>query len=152
MCLTGLLHNLDFIKFGSYQLLRDRINDILLHLVVEEAARVPNINRRLDFVASKDPDFDSSLLERLNCFFDLFLELVLDSCRSDKSHASLNFVLLFLYFFIFSYNARQSLLKALVPCVVVLSVKALLCQQKRSKTFLCILIHVLLGLVHLQAV
>ena len=102
MCLTGLLHNLDFIKFGSYQLLRDRINDILLHLVVEEAARVPNINRRLDFVASKDPDFDSSLLERLNCFFDLFLELVLDSCRSDKGHASFDFILFLLYFFILS--------------------------------------------------
>ena len=52
MCLTGFLHNLDFIEFGSYQLLRDRINDILLHLVVEEAARVPNINCRLDFVTS----------------------------------------------------------------------------------------------------
>ena len=128
MCLTGLLHNLDIIEFGSYQLLRDRINDILLHLVVEEAARVPNVNRRLNFVTSKDPDFDSSLLERLNCFFDLFLELVLDSRRSDKSHASLNFILLNLYFFILSYNARQSILKAVIPCFVVLSFKAFLCQ------------------------
>ena len=128
MCLTGLLHNLDIIEFGSYQLLRDRIDDILLHLVVEEAARVPNVNRRLNFVTSKDPDFDSSLLERLNCFFDLFLELVLDSRRSDKSHASLNFILLNLYFFILPYNARQSLLKAVIPCFVVLSFKAFLCQ------------------------
>ena len=128
MCLTGLLHNLDIIEFGSYQLLRDGIDDILLHLVVEEAARVPNVNRRLNFVTSKDPDFDSSLLERLNCFFDLFLEFVLDSRRSDKSHASLNFILLNLYFFILSYNARQSLLKAVIPCFVVLSFKAFLCQ------------------------
>ena len=128
MCLTGLLHNLDIIEFGSYQLLRDRIDDILLHLVVEEAARVPNVNCRLYLVTSKDPDFNSSFLERLNCFFDLFLELVLDSCRSDKGHASLNFVLLLLYFFILSYNARQSLLKAVIPCVVVLSFKAFLCQ------------------------
>ena len=121
---TGLLHDLDFIEFGGYNLLRDSVNDVLLHLVVEEAARVPNVNRRLDFVASKDPDFDSSLLERLNRLFDFLLELVLDSCGSDKSHARLNLVLLFIDFLILSYDARQSRLEALVPRIVVLTVKA----------------------------
>ena len=49
---TGLLHDLDFIEFGGYNLLRDSVNDVLLHLVVEEAARVPNVNRRFDLVTS----------------------------------------------------------------------------------------------------
>lgn len=49
------------------------IDNVLLHLVVEKAARVANVDRGLNLISSQYPDFNSCLLKCFNRLLDLLL-------------------------------------------------------------------------------
>ena len=54
-----------------------------VHGVVEQLARMSDVNRRLDLVTREHPELHSCFLDIIDCLADLILKFILDSCRSN---------------------------------------------------------------------
>lgn len=72
----------DTLKLLCYFLILSGIDDILFHIVIEQAAGVANIDGSLYFISCQDPYLDSSLFKRFNGFLHILLKLIFDSGRT----------------------------------------------------------------------
>jgi hypothetical protein len=93
----------------------------LLHGVVQQVARVPDIDCCLNFITSEHPDLDAGILQRLDCLADIVLELIFNPSSGNQLEPCLYFRLKPVHKFISSLNRGAGLQVALVPVSVKLS-------------------------------
>ena len=83
----------DLGKFSIQFTLFIFINDVLLHLMVQETSRNANINSCFHLVTSQDPQFDAYRFHKLYRIGNFVLQPVLNSSRPNQLKFDLNFLI-----------------------------------------------------------
>lgn len=60
-----------------------------IHCIVEQLARVSNVDCCLHLITRQHPELDSGLLDVIDCFANLILKFILNSCRSNQIELNL---------------------------------------------------------------
>ena len=117
-----------------------------LNIVIEHLAREPNVDSGLKFVASKHPEFYTSLLDGGNCFSHFFLELVLNSSSSNKFKLVLNFCNHCFDLELLILNGALSLFIFFCPSSIKFVINSFLTNHESSEPLISIIIQMLQGL------
>lgn len=123
---------------------------MLIHVVVEEASWLANIDCGSNLVASEYPHLDSSSFDELNDFSNFRLQSVLDGSWACNLHMPFDLFIDLFESLVPTLNKGTSLLCFCIPFIIGLLIQSSLREEQCPETFIGILINLFLCLQELR--